>query len=188
MSTSMRVYLRALDVDDYMLVNKWRNDDEIQSLTGGNRYYVSPTMEKKWVEEKALDNSKDMYWAICLKDTNEMIGYLSMNNIDWRNRKADWGGIVIGEKAHRGKGCASEASYLMMEYAFSELGLHRLTGHWLEEHKTSMFLGRMLGFKQEGVLRDSVYKHNAFHNVVVMSILESEFAAVRRYFTTEVMK
>jgi len=188
MSRGRWVYLRALDVDDYVLVNKWRNDDEIQSLTGGNRYYVSSAMEKKWVEEKALDNSKDVYWAICLKETDEMIGYISINNIDWRNRKADWGGIVVGERAHRSRGCASEASYLMMEYVFCELGLHRLTGHWLEEHKTSILMGRMLGFKQEGVLRDNIYKDNAFHNVVIMSILKSEFAEVRQDFKTEVSK
>jgi ribosomal-protein-alanine N-acetyltransferase len=170
MTRGKRVYLRALDVEDYSLINKWHNDDEIQSLTGGNRYYVSSTMEKRWVEEKALDNSKDVYWAICLRETDEMIGYMSINKIDWRNRK----------------GFALEAAYLMMEYVFCELGLHRLSGHWLEEHTASILMGKKLGFRQEALLRDSVYKNGAFHNEVIMSILESEFAEVKQSFGAKI--
>jgi ribosomal-protein-alanine N-acetyltransferase len=188
MNRAMRVYLRALDIEDHMLINKWRNDAEIQSLTAGNRYYVSLAMEKRWVEEKALDNSKNVYWAICLSITGEMIGYTSVNNIDWRNRKAEWGGIVIGESAHRSKGYASEAAFLMMEYVFCELGLHRFWGHWLEDHTASVLMGKKLGFKEEGMLRDDVYKDGAFHNVVTMSILESEFAEVRKTYQTSAEK
>jgi RimJ/RimL family protein N-acetyltransferase len=186
MTRGKRVYLRALDVEDYSLINKWHNDDEIQSLTGGNRYYVSSTMEKRWVEEKALDNSKDVYWAICLRETDEMIGYMSINKIDWRNRKVDWGGIVVGDGTNRGKGFALEAAYLMMEYVFCELGLHRLSGHWLEEHTASILMGKKLGFRQEALLRDSVYKNGAFHNEVIMSILESEFAEVKQSFGAKI--
>jgi ribosomal-protein-alanine N-acetyltransferase len=186
MTRGKRVYLRALDVEDYSLINKWHNDDEIQSLTGGNRYYVSSTMEKRWVEEKALDNSKDVYWAICLRETDETIGYMSINKIDWRNRKVDWGGIVVGDGTNRGKGFALEAAYLMMEYVFCELGLHRLSGHWLEEHTASILMGKKLGFRQEALLRDSVYKNGAFHNEVIMSILESEFAEVKQSFGAKI--
>ena len=183
----MRIYLRAFELDDYKLINKWRKDEEDYKLIVGNKYYVSSERDKKWVEEKIFKDAKDIYLAICLKENDEMIGYLSLNNIDWRNRKVEWGGITIGEKKHRGKGYANEAAYLMLDFAFSELGIHRFYGHWLEANKASIMLGKKLGFKHEGVLRDSVYKNNNFNNVVVMSILKEEFEIIKDNYKSEVI-
>ncbi len=41
-----RVYLRAFEPDDYRLINKWRNDPEINKYLGGNTFLVSSEREK----------------------------------------------------------------------------------------------------------------------------------------------
>ena len=33
----MRVYLRAFELDDYKLINKWHKDEEITEFVGGNK-------------------------------------------------------------------------------------------------------------------------------------------------------
>jgi RimJ/RimL family protein N-acetyltransferase len=69
------IFLRAFESGDYLLINKWRNDPDVQRMTGGLIKFVSSEMEKEWVHNKMLNNSKDIYLAICLNDESQkMIG------------------------------------------------------------------------------------------------------------------
>jgi [ribosomal protein S5]-alanine N-acetyltransferase len=174
-----KIYLRAFEPDDYRKINGWRRDEEIYRLTGGNRHFVSSERDRQWVLEKILSNKAEIYLAICLVENDSMIGYISLSDIDYRNSRAEWSGIVIGEEEYRGHGYASQAIYLLLEYAFDELGIHRVSGSWLAENAVSMFVGRMMGFRQEGVLRDYVYKCGKRHDMVIMSMLKPEFEQLR---------
>ncbi|HZS70339.1 MAG TPA: GNAT family protein [Candidatus Acidoferrum sp.] len=178
----MKVYLRAFELDDYKKINLWRRDEEVYRLTGGNKHFVSSERDRKWVEDKIFNNQTEIYLAICLTGTDEMIGYLSLSNIDYRNRRAEWSGIVIGDNQYRGQGYASQAIYLLLEYAFDELGLERVSGSWLADNAVSLFVGKMLGFQQEGVLRRYVYKSGRYHDMIIMSLLREEFEALKSRF------
>lgn len=174
----MRVYLRAFELEDYKIINVWRRDPEIFEKTGGSVRFVSSEKDRRWVEDKILHDEQNLYLAICLTETDEMIGYLSIVNIDLQNRHAKWGGIVIGRKDLWSSGYATEAAVLMLRHIFFEMGLHRFYGHWLEEHASSIRMGEKLGFKKEGVLKDTVFKRNRFHSQVVMAILKEEFEVI----------
>ena len=178
----MRVYLRAFETEDYKVINKWRNDDEVQSLTSGNKYFVSSAMEKQWVEGKIYDNSKEIYLAICLKETDEMIGYTGLRDIDWRNRKVEWMALVIGDRPHRNKGYATEATLLLLDYVFCELGIHKLSGYSLKTNLASIQLFGKLGFIQEGILRDFVFKANSYHDNIIFTILEDEYKELKERY------
>ena len=171
----MRVYLRAFELEDYKKINEWRRDKEITAQTSGNVLFISSEREKKWIEDKIFNDESELYLAICLRESDEMIGYLGIININWRNRNAEWGGIIIGGKDLWSQGYATEAARLMLEHVFFELGLHRFYGFWLEENAASIRMGEKLGFKREGTLRDSVFKNNRFHNQVLLSLLKKEF-------------
>ena len=73
MNKAYRVYLRALEPEDYKTSIKWRNDDEIWQQLGGVKYFVSEAYEKKWVED-AIFNPNTIRLAICLKENNLYIG------------------------------------------------------------------------------------------------------------------
>jgi ribosomal-protein-alanine N-acetyltransferase len=171
----MRIYLRAFELEDYKLINQWRSDPEITALLSGNVMFVSSEREKKWVEDKIFEDSTSLYLGICLKESNELIGYLSVTSIDYRNRKAEWAGLIIGRKDLMRHGYANEAVRLMLEHLFFQLGLGRVYAHALEEHVNSIRMMMKAGFKKEGVLRNNVFKDNRFHNSVFMSLLKEEF-------------
>jgi RimJ/RimL family protein N-acetyltransferase len=76
----MKVFLRAFNISDYEKIYPWLLNNENQKLTGGNTYYASIDYVRKWVEGKIFD-SKDHYFAICLCDTLEIIGYTSINEM-----------------------------------------------------------------------------------------------------------
>ena len=92
---SKRVYLRALEPDDYKVSIKWRKDDEIWDMLGGTKYFVSEAYEKNWVE-KAIFASNDLKLAVCLIENNQYIGNVYMTDINMINRSCH-SHILIGE-------------------------------------------------------------------------------------------
>lgn len=175
----MRIYLRALEPEDYIQISAWRQDDEISRLYGGNFFFVSAYRDKNWVIEKINDDRTNIYLAICLQEDDRMIGLTSINNIDLRNQKAEWGGTTIGDKTLWGKGYASEAAKLMLSVLFDQYPIHKCIGYCLEEHTVTIRMMNSLGFTRDGILRDDVYKNGEFKTKFMYSILRSEFEAIR---------
>lgn len=170
------VFLRAFEPNDYIQINKWRNNYEIQRLTCGRFRYVSSEMEKNWTQQQMLNNTSNIYLSICLNDeTQEMIGYTSINDIDYANRKAHGGGIVIGEQSYRSGQYLIDTLLLIFEHVFNDLGMHRFTGSCLQEHRHSGLMMEMMGFRLEGIERESIYKMHNYHNIHKYSILAKDY-------------
>ncbi len=169
------VFLRAFEPDDYILINKWRNDFEVQRYVVGRFRYVSEAREKKWVEYQIENNTKDIYLAICLNDESKrMIGYASINDIDYVNRRAYNGGIVLAGEGRTSKHL-TDAWLLIFDYVFVDMSLHRLTGSFLDIHKNSYLMNKMMGFTFEGVDREAVFKNQEYHDVYRISMLDKEY-------------
>jgi RimJ/RimL family protein N-acetyltransferase len=170
----MSVYLRAIELGDYVQFNKWRNDPEISKYLGANVFLVSTEREKKSVENKIFDDSKNVYFAICENESKKLIGYSSINNIDLRNLKAEWGGTLIGERDFQGQGLGKEASALMLRFLFDHYPVNKCYAFCLEEHPITIKLFVSLGFQKDGILRKDIYKYGEFKNVLLFSILREE--------------
>ena len=169
------VFLRAFEPDDYHLINQWRNDFEVQKYVVGRFRYVSEAREKMWVEYQIENNSTNIYLAICLNDESKrMIGYTSINDIDYVNRKAEMGGIVLAGEGHNSKHL-TDAYQLIFDYVFVDMSLHRLEGVFLEDNKNAVLMNKMLGWRFEGVERDAIFKNQKFHSLVRISMLDNEY-------------
>lgn len=170
---NFRVYLRAFEPEDYLTKIKWHNDDEIWDMVGSPKYFVSKEYEKKWVDD-AIWGKGGIKLGVCLKETDELIGFCSIIDIDWINRTAQWSSM-IGAKQYWGQGLASEARMLILDFAFRERGFNRVWAVILEDNIASIKMCEKCGYKKEGLLRQSIYKNGEYKNQVVMSILRHEF-------------
>ena len=168
-----RVYLRALEPDDYKTSITWRKDDEIWDMLGGTKYFVSEAYEKSWVEKTIFD-SKDLKLAVCLKENNKYIGNVYMTDINMINRSCH-SHVLIGDKDYWGKGYAREALMLAIDYMFKERNIHRIQANILESNTASLRMHEKCGYKIEGILRDAVYKAGKYQNQYVLSLLNSEY-------------
>lgn len=173
MKKEYRVYLRAFEPEDYKTSIKWRNDDEIWNQLGGVKYFVSEAYEKKWVEEAIFD-PKVIRLAVCLKENNQYIGNVYILDINERDRKGN-AHILIGEHECWGKGYATEAYELLLDYAFSERAFHRIGAHVLEENAASIALHKKCGFSQDGIFRKATFKNGKWQNQIIFSILDDEY-------------
>lgn len=183
------VFLRAFEQNDYILINKWRNDPQIQKLTCGDFRYVSSEREKEWVRDKMMNNQTDNYLAICLNnDSQEMIGYISVNNINHLHRTADGGAVVIGNYTYRDGATLIDALKILLSFVFDTLNINRFTGFCLEDHKYSRLIMESFLYKLEGCKREAVYKNGAYHNELIYSILREEYYSYIENGEYELMK
>lgn len=172
MMSSNRVYLRALEPDDYKASIKWRKDDDIWNMLGGPKYFVSEAYERKWVED-AIFNPKDLKLAICLTENDRYIGNVYMTDINNLNRSCT-SHILIGEKDCWGKGYAKEALMLAINYMFNERNIHRIQAFILESNTQSLRMHEKCGYKVEGIMQDSIYKNGKYQNQYILSIINNE--------------
>ncbi len=169
----MDICLRALELDDYKKIVIWRNNPEVTDLLGGNRFYVSSHREKEWVEDAIRNDRKNLHLVICDTD-KEAIGLVNLTNIDLQNRKAEFS-IMIGDKKSQGKGVGEKSTLLMLKHAFEFLNLNKVWLTVLTNNTIAIKLYEKIGFKNEGILRQEVYKNNSYQDMLVMSILKEEY-------------
>jgi RimJ/RimL family protein N-acetyltransferase len=167
------LYLRAFEYEDLNFINKLRNDDEIFKFTCGNKYHISSERDKKWIEDKIFNNYNQIYLVSSTID-GIPVGYICATDLDYVNRKAQIGGIVIArEFAGQGYGAGTVKS--LLNHLFGEIGMNMVYLFVLEDHKVAISMYEKLGFKEDGLIRNYVYKQNRFHNAYIYSILKSEY-------------
>jgi RimJ/RimL family protein N-acetyltransferase len=126
--------------------------------------------------EKSLNNKTEIYLAICINDeSKKMIGYLSFNKLDYINRSAEGGGIIIGDKNYRDGIIWIEIYQFMMTYAFDVLNLNRFYGVCLTQHKLTMTIMSILFWTLEGVSKQVIYKNGHYHDLAMWAILRNEY-------------
>lgn len=96
-------------------------------------------------------------YGIVLKETNQMIGTIDYHNIDFNLMTADIGYVL--NKQFWGAGYTTEAANKLVEIAFEELGLMRLTAVYDERNPASGKVMEKIGMKLQGKIPYS-RKHN----------------------------
>ena len=132
--------------DDYL---SWMNDYEVVKYTESRYATHTPESLKEFVSSSI---KKEFLFAICDKVTMKHIGNIKIGNLHPIYKYADIG-LIIGDKMFWGKGVASEAIKLCVDFAFSELKLHRLTAGIYTLNIGSIKAFEKAGFICEGIER-----------------------------------
>lgn len=169
------VYLRLFEPDDYEKTYLWHSDFEMQKTTGGQLRLISKEIEKNWVLSKSTHNQTDLYLAICTVENDEMIGWYSISNIDFLNRKCFCSGVIIGDKRYRDGSAYKEAGDLAFQYIINELNMNRVEGSCLKEQVLSRAMMEASFWKLEGIEREAIFKNGKYHDICHYAILRSDF-------------
>lgn len=102
------------------------------------------------------------------------VGRCSLNDIDYRNRTAEFG-VLVGDPADRGKGYGTEMSRLMLDHAFFALGLHNVLLNVVEFNVAGMRAYEKAGFREIGRRRAAFLAHGRRWDDVYMECLATEF-------------
>jgi len=166
------VTLRALEEEDIESIRQLTNDPWYESMIVGWALPRSRFQQKKWFENYT---PKDELRLAIETPEDGTVGMTGLINIDWKNATATAGGMRIFKKDMRSKGVATDAYMALFRYAFDELRLNRIEGAVLLHNKASVRATEKAGFKQEGVMRQAVYKNGKFMDVILLGIIKDDY-------------
>ncbi len=171
----MDVKLRPLEREDLRFVHQLDNNATVM------RYWFEEPYEA-FVELSDLydkhihDQSERRFVVECLGKKAGLVELVEINHI---HRRAEFQLII--DPAHQGKGLASKAALLAMEYGFSVLNLNKLYLIVDEENIKAMHIYKKLGFQQEGRLINEFFIHGEYRNTIRMCIFQREYLETHRY-------
>ena len=163
-----RLYLRSIEESDanetYL---SWINDSEVtKGLEKGT--YPSSMNDLVNYLKSVINNPSVIMFAVCVEN-GEHIGNIKLDRINSISRTAEMG-LMIGSKAHWGKGLGKEMCQLVLDYAWNELNLRKISLTVYGNNPNAVRLYEKLGFKVEGRLKDHVYAEGAYHDKLWMSV------------------
>ena len=166
------IYLSPFSEDDYISFTKWINDYETSIYLDQYSKIFTLEDEKDFVEKARKDDK--VYLSIVKLSNDELIGNVSLMNIDHINKTATLG-IMIGKKDEREKGYGTEAINLLLDYAFNHLNLNNIMLELLDTNERAKKCYLKCGFKQLGIRRQSHYLNGVYHDSIYMQILKEDF-------------
>lgn len=169
-----RVRLRPSSESDVVERARIGRVPEINRSFGGSLTRPQPLS----VDEArvALTRFRDdgVSWTVATLDEDRFIGTTRLDRIDVDNRAANFA-IGIVDPDYLGRGLGTEATMLVLRFGFEELGLHRIGLTVLADNLRAIAAYRKCGFEVEGRLRQTLWRDGAWHDDLVMAVLEPDF-------------
>ncbi|MHA2090122.1 MAG: GNAT family N-acetyltransferase [Candidatus Kariarchaeaceae archaeon] len=170
------VKLRQLEMDDLPSIMKYWNTWENRRTTD-MILPRSELTEREWLERACKAHPwRDgfVFFAIEEKYTEEFLGTVSLQKINPTYRNADFG-IIIHNPANFGKGYGTDATKVILWFAFHLLGLQSVMLNVFEMNLRGIRAYEKAGFKHVGKLRQAAFVEGKWCDVVLMDILKDEF-------------
>ena len=170
-----RVALGPLRRDLLPLYQRWVNDFGVMRTRG--RPPGPATLEQQEREYDRLTSADDTrFFTVYDRATWQPIGDTGLMGIDHRNGTAAFA-ISIAEPAFRGRGYGTETTRLMLDYAFTALGLHNVELYVYEYNLAGRHAYRKAGFREIGRRRECRWFAGRRWDEIAMDCLATEFVS-----------
>ena len=168
-----KVILDITDESNLEKMRSWRNNPEFRQYYREYRV-LSRKDQIRWWKEKVLEDDSWQYFVVKpIDDSEKIIGFAGLTYIHPIYRTGEFA-ITIAESDYQRNGYGSDALRTLIRYGFEELNLNRI---WCEVYSNNSALDvyRHIGFKDEGVLRQTVYKNGKYLDSHILSMLKSDY-------------
>jgi len=146
-------------------------NDNLAYFFSSNRISLEAHLD--WYHGVLLDDSQEFF---VIEADGDLVGTISLMNIDRHHKRAEYGRFLIAED-YRSMGHGKEALTALLKYAFGTLSLHKVYGDILNTNVAAITLDERLGFEQEGIFFDHVWKDGRFQHVVRMAVFSTSTTA-----------
>lgn len=179
-----RIDLRTVERDDVPFLQRWVNHPDVRRYVGNFR---TPYSREEYEEEifEPYDTNEDGATALICHDEwdgddlggsddgPKAVGSVQLSPV---RDSAGWANLAywVAPPA-QGNGYATEASELFVEYAFRELGLHRVTARALAPNEASCRVLERLGFTHEGTQRECAVVDGEYVDQRLYGLLRTEW-------------
>lgn len=173
--TGERVVLRPLTVADVPAVMTTLTDTESNRLTGTHRTFTTQQVHdaiSTWADQ---DDRIDM--AVIDNTTGEHVGEVVLNELDTDNLSCNFRIALVS--SHTNTGLGTEATRLMLGYAFDTVGVHRVELDVYAFNPRARRVYEKVGFVYEGTKRQALRWHGEWIDSLVMAMLVDDWTAQR---------
>lgn len=154
---------------------RWENDFAVAVMSGDPIRPVTQESVAARMERHQKDEGVGrVEFAIYEHASMRLIGVTDLRHIDRTRRTAEYG-IMIGEKDCWGKGYGTETTILMLDYAFTVLGLHNVLLSTYGYNERAVRAYTRAGFRVMGRQREAARLGNQLYDVIFMDCLATEF-------------
>jgi len=168
-----KIILTAIQEKNLKQLRHWRNLPELRKYFREYRI-LSEKMQENWFKKIQKDtNQYNFEIHVPQGDSSKLIGHCGLYYINWIHRSGEFG-IYIGDRTFLSGGYGADALRTLLTYGFNDLNLNRI---WCEVYGNNDALGiyRHIGFKDEGVLRQSYFNEGKYWDSYILSMLKTEY-------------
>ena len=168
-----RVILREQRPEDAGFFAYWFNRPEIMFQCG----FTEPTDEAQERVRILRDHrSEDSVWFTVTDPDGRILGETGLLRMFPAWHQTDLT-IILPDPATQRKGCGTEAITLLLDLAFGEYDMHRVSIGVVGQNRKALAFYRRIGFRQEGILEDGYFYHNEYSDFIMLRILRPEWEA-----------
>ncbi len=164
--------LRPMSMDDMPTIARWF--EHLADLCLFDRGCAMPvneaTVSASWAEVLKGPEPAKAYWYALESDAGDVVAIIGLDNINYIHGDAVIAIYVTGHL--RQSGIGSRAMAMVIDMAFNQLRLNRLTSYLREDNLASQKLTQKVGFTQEGLIRQAWFaagKHFDIHSIGLLA-------------------
>ena len=121
------------------------------------------------LEQKIVSN-EGINWAITLKGNDTLIGFIGHYQIKWEHFRSEIGYMLL--PTFQGKGIATEAVKLVIDYGFNEMNMHSLEAIIDPANIASAKVLEKNNFIKEAYLKENEFFDGKFLDCIIYSLLK----------------
>lgn len=157
------IRLRLLEEADLPITLNWRNQDHIR------RWFIyseiiTPEQHRLWFENYCKRDNDFVFIIEETHEINQPVGQISLYDIDWVQGRAEYGRLMIGNPAARGKGIARTASEMLLSLGFEQFNLEEIYLEVFQDNESAIKVYRAVGFlpigEKENLLKMQIRKED----------------------------
>lgn len=160
-----KISLRPLLKEDIVLLNQWKNDEEVYRFLGGGFAPTSIDQQSKWMDSMIDQTGNSRRFMIVSQEG--AVGMVGLYDINWVHRTCEIG-VFIGERLGQRRGYAREACTLLEEYAGNYLNLRKIKLYVVADNEAGLALWTKLGYRQAGRLCAERFIQGRYHDLLIM--------------------
>lgn len=170
-----QIYLRLLlptdDIQLHNLINQ--NREYLKNWLSWLDLVVSIDDTQTFIETATYKHNNNEGSTFAIFYQQQLVGLVGFNQFDFANKFASVG-YWLADK-HTGAGIMTKALQHLLDYGFTDLGLHKIELRCAEKNTKSRAVALRLNFTYEAILRDCEWLYDCFIHHAVYSIIKSEF-------------
>lgn len=173
MKTNHSLKLRPLEREDLRFVHELDNNESVMHYWFEEAYEAFVELCDLY-DKHIHDQSERRFVAEC---NGVCVGLVELVEINHIHRRAEFQVIIAPE--HQGKGYATEATRLAIDYAFTVLNLYKLFLVVDCDNERAIAVYRKLGFQEEGRLREEFFVGGEYRDALRMALFQTEYLESR---------